>query len=136
MIDWRYPNHSLNGSFQDLGSFRERVQFEQRMIDSITADTLHVKLLYNRINYIDKVISKLQSTRMNGLSFSQHSSLPLFLTVSFMHLFRISNELKSVASKIRDKLNLHGIKYVALHIRTGQFDDDNLKEGNRSRFVH
>ena len=137
MIDWRYPNHSLNGSFQDLGSFRERVEFEQRMIDSITADTLHVKLLYNRINHIDTIISKLHSTRMNGLSFSQRSSLPLFLTVSFMHLFRISNELKSVASKIRDELNLHGIKYVALHIRTGHFDDDdNLKEGNRSRFVH
>ena len=139
MIDWRYPNHSLNGSFQDLGTFHAASAmeiFEQEMIDSIAGNTLHVQFLYNRVHSVDNIISKLYSTEMDGLSFSQSRSLQLFLTVSFMYLFRISNELQLFASKIHNKLNLHGKRYVALHIRTGQFDDNLTEAPVHNRFVH
>ena len=140
MIDWRYPNHFLNGSFRDLGSFRAihpMKLFMKKMINSIAGNTLHVQFLYNRVRSVDKIISKLYSTEMDSLSFSESMNLPLFLTVSFMYLFRVNNELKSFSGKIRDKLNLLGKRYVALHIRTGQFDDDNLTEFTlQDRFVN
>ena len=68
MIDWRYLNYSLNGSFKDLGSFHERKstgtrmkEYVDTMIKSLVGNTKHIQLLYNQIRFLDEIVSKLNS---------------------------------------------------------------------------
>jgi len=146
MINWKYPNHSLYGSFIDLGSFHEITgtmrKYENKMIESLVGNTTHIQLLYNSKRALDKIISKLNSkfkgTEMQTLNLTEPANLQLFESVSFMYLFRISKELQSFANEVRGKLNLHGKRYVALHLRTGDFNNNllNLTEHPKTnRFV-
>ena len=138
MIDWRYLNYSLNGSFKDLGSFHEitgtRKQYENKMIRSLAGNTKHIQYLYNLLSHPEEIISKF-NPQVKTLGFSRSHNFHLFYSVSFMYLFKISEELQSYANVIRSKLNLHGKRYVALHLRTGDFNDSLAEHPRSERFV-
>jgi len=146
MINWKYHNHSLYGSFLDLGSFHEITgsmrKYENKMIESLVSNTIHIQMLYNSKCALDKIISKLNSkfkgTEIQTLNISEPANLRLFESVSFMYLFKISKELQLFASEVHAKLNLLGKRYVALHLRTGDFNNNllNLTEHPKcNRFV-
>ena len=130
MIDWRYPNHSLNGSFKDLGRFFTGGQDKKpiTMIEPLTGDTNHLEMLFNRLSSMNKFIKQLNKEQNNGLS--KPVDLHLFQVMSFMSLFKISEELQLFSDTIRKKLDLQGKRYVALHIRTGQ-----IEHIGRGRFI-
>ena len=130
-IDWRYPNHSLNGNFEDLGRFYggSSKKNPMTMIDPLAGNTTHLLMLFNRLGPMNKYIKQLNKKKNN--SFSKPIDVHLFQVLSFMSLFKISEELQSFADTIQKKLNLHGRRYVALHIRTGQIE----KHIGRGRFI-
>jgi len=144
MIDWRYQNYSFLDSFIDLGYIR-RVHFVEpkkihvldNVINELNGPTKHLQMRYNHILKFNKTIFSLVSkannldvTKMFNIIKKYHIRDLQTLAVSY--LFRFSKELKQFASEIRSNLNLHGKEYVALHLRTGQFDG-NLSE-HSSRF--
>ena len=131
MIDWRYPSHSLNGSFEDLGRFFFRVDEKIPMItiEPLAGDTNHLAMLFNRLGSMNKFIKQLNKKQNNGLS--KPVDLHLFQVVSFVSLFKISEDLQSFSDTIRKKLDLQGKRYVALHIRTGQIE----QQIGRGRFI-
>ena len=133
MIDWRYPNHSLNGSFQDLGRFYGEgpKKSPMTMIDPLTGSTNHLSMLFNRLGATNELIKQL-NMKQNNNTLSKPIDVHLFRVVSFMALFKISEELQLFADTVRKKLNLHGERYIALHIRTGQIEK-NIK---RVRFMN
>ena len=130
MIDWRYPDHSLKGSFEDLGRFflRGDEKNPMTMIEPLAGDTNHLAMLFNRLGSMNKFIKQLSKKQNNSLS--KPVDLHLFQVVSFMSLFKFSEELRSFADMIRKKLNPHRERYVALHIRTGQ-----IEHIGRGRFI-
>ena len=136
-IDWRYPKDALNGSSQDLGSFHVgSIQtFTKEMIKSLTGNTMHIQMLYNHIHKADEILPKLNGTSLLEVDVSHHNNLRLVHSVSFMYMFRINKKLHSFAIKVRNKLNLHGEKYVALHIRTGNFNDTLVEHPKTKRFA-
>ena len=137
MIDWRYPNFSLNGSFKDLGCWTVHTKgitnskYREQMIQSLTGNTMHIQMLYNSVRYLDEFIPMLSSAPIRSLNLSWPSNLLLFHTVSFMHLFKISKKVQPLTDKVHKKLNIHGKRYVALHIRTGD-----VEGVIKSRFIH
>ena len=135
-IDWRYPKDALNGSFQDLGSFRmgSMKTFKKNMIKSLTGNTMHIQMLYNHVHTADVILPKLNGTSLLDVDLSQQNNLRLVHSVSFMYMFRINKRLHSFANKLRNKLNLHGEKYVALHLRTGNFNDTLVEHIQGKRF--
>ena len=48
-IDWSFPKDTLNGSFQDLGSFNAVPSkvFQKKMVKSLTGNTMHIQMLFN-----------------------------------------------------------------------------------------
>ena len=136
-IDWRYPKDTLNGSFQDLGSFHagSMKTFKNEMIKSLTGNTIHIQMLYNHVHTADVILPKLNGTSLLDVDLSQQNNLRLVHSVSFMYMFRINKRLHSFAIKVRNKLNLHGEKYVALHIRTGNFNDTLVEHPKTHRFA-
>ena len=134
-IDWRYPKDTLNGSLQDLGSFNEHPLkvFQKKMIKSLTGNTMHIQMLFNLVKPVDALLPQLNGTSLLDVHLSQPNNLRLIHTVSFMNLFIINRKLRSFANKVRSKLNLHGKKYVALHIRTGIFNDTFIEKKKTKR---
>ena len=132
-IDWRYPKDTLNGSLQDLGSFNAVPLkiFQKKMVKSLTGNTMHIQMLFNEVHSVDKILPKLNRTSLLDVHLSQANNLRLFHTVSFMNLFRINKKLHSFANIVRNKLNLHGESYVALHIRTGIFNGTFVERNKR-----
>ena len=133
MIDWRYPNDYLNGSFKDLGRFYgpDVKSKMENMVAPLVGNTTHLLMLYNRLTSMERLIQRLNKAEMDNLNLSQANNLQLFQEVSFMSLFRISKELKLFADIIHNKLHLHGKRYVALHLRTGKID----RNIQRERFI-
>ena len=133
MIDWRYPNHSLNGSFKDLGRLFLGGQEKNpmTMIDPLAGNISHISMLFNRLGSVNKFIKQL-NIKNNNAPFKP-IDVHLFQAVSFMALFKISEELQLFADTVQKKLiqNLHGQRYVALHIRTGHIE----KNIERVRFT-
>ena len=134
MIDWRYPSHSLNGSFEDLGRFflsrGQEKKNPMTMVDPLAGNTNHISMLFNRLGSMNKYVNELNRKQNNTPS--RPIDVHLFQVVSFMALFRISKELQLFADTVRNKLNLHGQRYIALHIRTGQIE----KNIERVRFMN
>jgi len=110
------------------------------MIESLVGNATHIQLLYNSKHALNKIISKLNSefkgTEMQTLNLSEPTNLQLFESVLFMYLFRISKELQSFANEVQEKLNLHGKRYVALHLRTGDFNNNSLNLTEHPKFNH
>ena len=136
-IDWSFPKDTLNGSLQDLGSFNDRPLkiFQKKMIKSLTGNTMHIQMLFNRVGQVDEILPQLNGTSLLDVHLSQPNNLRLIHTVSFMNLFRISKKLRSFANKVRNKLNLHGERYVALHIRTGYFNGTYIEKPKAKRYA-
>ena len=130
MIDWRYPNHSLDGSFEDLGRFFSGKNLKPKaIIDPLAGNKNHISMLFNRLGSINKYINELNMKQNNTPS--KPIDVHLFRIVSFMALFKISKELQLFGDTVRMKLNLHRQRYVALHIRTGHIE----KNIERVRFM-
>ena len=144
MIDWRYQNYSLLNSFKDFGYIRrvhfidpKKIYVLDKVTNMLNGPTKHIQMRYNHILHFTHTISSLV-TKANNLNVSKmYNTLKKFhinelQVMAVSYLFKFSKELKQFASEIRNNLNLHGKGYVALHLRTGQFDG-NLTE-HRSRF--
>ena len=136
-IDWRYPKNTLNGSFQDLGSFHAgSIEiFRKEMIKALTGSAMHIQMLYNHVRSVDVILPQLNGTSFLDVHLSRPNNLRLIHSVSFMNLFRINKKLLLFANKVRNKLNLHGERYVALHIRTGNFNDTLVENPNIKRYA-
>ena len=136
-IDWRYPKDTLNGSLQDLGSFNAVPLkiFQKKMVKSLTGNTMHIQMLFNQIHSVDKILPQLNRKSLLDVHLSRGNNLRLFHTVSFLNLFRINEKLLLFANKVRNKLNLHGEKYVALHIRTGYFNGTFIESSREKRYA-
>jgi len=139
MIDWRYQNYSLLDSFRDLGYIR-RVHFVDpkkihvlgNVTDALNGHTKHLQMRYNHILKFNRTVFSLVS-KANNLNVTKMFNIIKkyyihdLQTLAVSYLFRFSKKLQQFAGEIRNNLNLHGNGYVALHLRTGQFDG-NLSE--------
>ena len=135
MIDWRYQNYTFNNSFRDFGYIR-RVHFVEperkvvldKVIDTLIGPTKHIQMRYNHILKLNRTIFSLVSKANNSkvtkvFEILKKHTIVNLQVLSVSYLFKFSKELQHFASDIRDGLDLHGQGYVALHLRTGQFDD-------------
>jgi len=156
MVDWRYHNYQLNGSYIDLGSYREHfhnvkelLMYHPEMMAVLMGSTQHVQVRYNLLRRINQLIygTKLGSNHLNQLIFndslSNHFKLPfgripgiklpsygkfhIVLTefVAIHMLFKLSDQLKSHFYNVQSQITsaTKGGQYVAVHLRTGSFDD-------------
>ena len=136
-INWKYPNHALNGSFSDMGRFRSSSEKKKpkMMVKPLAGNITHISLLYNHPNRINFLAATINKGKGQIHKFSQ-ADLHLFQVVSFKYLFKFSEEVRSFAYLIRSRLNLQRKRYVALHIRTGEADNLFGKNTYRERFAN
>ena len=153
MVDWRYHNYQLNGSYIDLGSFMEcfhnvkqLLMYHKEMMAVLMGSTQHVQIHYNLLKRINQLIyqTKLDSNQLIcNDNPSNHFKLPCghipgiklppygkFLSVltefvAIHTLFKLSDQLKSHLYNVQSQITstTNGGQYVAVHLRTGSFDD-------------
>ncbi|XP_065897073.1 uncharacterized protein [Dysidea avara] len=136
MISWQFSDYLLSGSFVDLGIFKRadiaNVTTSNHIIETLVGGTNHVQMLYNSVIRQDALLEILAAklsdqhklkviTEFRGVL--QNNGYEILQSFAFSFLFKLSNNLQTFASSIRNKLNLDKIKYVALHIRTGEVDN-------------
>jgi len=148
-IDWQYRNYSLKlaKSFKDFGIIKRLHLVDDNykhlvdgFIETLVGPTSHIQVHYNPVERIIQtlsgIITKLQNPKLSipdvTFIFDGHR-YPLVESLSYKFLFKFNGELQAFAGEVRNNLNLHPKRYVALHLRTGQFDGSNIKE-NRGRF--
>ena len=136
MINWRYSDYSLSGTFTDLGIFKRgdiaNVTTTNHIIETLLGGTNHVQMLYNSVIRLDSLLEILATKLNDHRKFKmitefrqvlQNNGYEILQSFTFSFLFKLSNNLQAFASSIRYKLNLGKMKYVALHIRTGEVDN-------------
>ena len=149
-VDWQYCNFSLKlaDSFKDLGIIKRlHVAHEtykyviDEFIDTVVGTTSHVQVHYNPIDHIvpilGRIIHNLRNPKLSTSDITDMFGSSNYLIVeslSYNFLFRFNRELQLFASEVRNNLNLNG-KYIAVHLRTGQFDGSDLTE-TRQRFYN
>ena len=141
-IDWRYLNYTLEGSFFDVGNFADFIEkfgvndifkYHHKLLKAVTSNTMHVQVHYNLLVRLNDLIFKdgsrykLPCGNIPGMKLP---SPPLFhpeLTesVGILSMFNFTNKLMSYVHNVQFHLKnvTKSSKYVALHLRTGRFDD-------------
>jgi len=148
-VDWQYCNFTLKlaESFKDLGIIKKlHIAHEtykyviDEFIDTVVGTTSHVQVHYNPIYHIVpilcRIINNLHNPKLSTSDITDMFGSSNYLIVeslSYNFLFRFNRELQLFANEVRNNLNLHGKKYIAVHLRTGQFDGSDLVE-TRQRF--
>ena len=142
MIDWRYLDYKLEGSSFDVGSFADFVEkfgikniykYHYKLLKAVTGNTMHVQAHYNLLVRLNDLIFKdnlhyeLPVGNIPGMRLPSPPQFHPELTesVGILSMFNFTDKLKSYIRSVQ--LHLHnvtnGSKYVALHLRTGRFDD-------------
>jgi len=142
MIDWRYPDYKLEGTSFDVGNFadfmehfgaRNFVKYNRKLLEAVTGNITHVEAHYNLLECINHLIFKvglhykLPIGNIPGIKLPSPPRFHHKLTesVGILSMFNFTNKLKSYIRNVQ--LHLHnvtnGSKYIALHLRTGRFDD-------------
>ena len=149
MVNWRYGDFKLKGSHVDLGNFVQYVRsdsnknhaaakiavYYHNMMKALTGSIPHVQMHFNLLSHLNELIFNLSPSKhfklpcghISGIKLPSNGRFYPVLTefVAIHSLFKLSDKLKShlynVQSQIRDIT--HGAQYVAVHLRTGSFDD-------------
>ncbi|XP_065896941.1 uncharacterized protein [Dysidea avara] len=148
MIDWQYHDYSLTGSSVDLGTFNvkaanRKINYMKNWISIIAGDIIHLQMLYNRDKYLDEMLSGIYSIkkdvnvkndvneRLKQMILAHKIRLDLAQLASFKFLFTVGIQIQQLASDVLNKLNLQEKPYVALHLRTGEFDGNVIETKGR-----
>jgi len=142
MIDWRYPSYKLEGTSFDVGNFadfmehfgaRNFVKYHRKLLEAVISNITHVEAHYNLLERINTLIFKVglhYKLPIGNIPGIKLPSPPRFYrklteSVGLLSMFNFTNKLKSYIRSVQ--LHLHnvtnGSEYVALHLRTGRFDD-------------
>ena len=101
MVDWRYHNYQLNGSYIDLGSFMEcfhnvkqLLMYHKEMMAVLMGSTQHVQIHYNLLRCINQLIYQTK--------FKLHLEIP-------------SGYIPGIRLPSRRKMKLELTELVAIH---------------------
>ena len=143
-VDWQYRDYSLKltESFKDLGLIKRLHLVDERykyliddFIDTLVGTTSHVQVHYNPIeklvSTLCRIIDNLHNPKLSTFNVTNMFDVrnyPIVESLSYKFLFKFTRELQVFANEVRNNLNLYGKKYVAVHLRTGQFSGSDIKE--------
>ena len=148
MVDWRYQ-YKLKGSFVDLGNFAQYIRndksknrsaaritvYYHNMMKALTGSVPHVQMHFNLLTYLNQIIFnlspsnhfKLPCGHIPGIKLPSYYKFHEVLTefVAIHTLFKLSDQLKSHLYNVQSQITstTNGGQYVAVHLRTGSFDD-------------
>ncbi|XP_065908525.1 uncharacterized protein [Dysidea avara] len=142
MIDWQYHDYSLTGSSVDLGTFiikhtDAKYDYEKMWSNAIAGHAKHLQMLYNRDGHLHEILSRIFAIKNNTngrlkQKFLAHRiQLDLAQLASFKFLFTVGAQIQQLASDVLNRLDLQEKPYVALHLRTGEFDGNVIETKGR-----
>lgn len=126
-IDWRWQHLPLLGRKEALGNFvKSRKTYPGKFMSLVRDPKIrHLKAHYNaHIKFTSALMSRdpsISSNFYDNLYKALISHKPVIDAFAMNYLFKFTDELLEYSSKIRQ--NIGHVSYVALHLRTGQFDD-------------
>ena len=142
MFDWRYLDYKFEGSTFNVGNFANFIEnfgvanmfkYHHKLLNAVTGNTMHVLVHYNllvRLNdliFKDGLRYKLPCGNIPGMKLPSPSQYHPELTesVGILSMFNFTDKLKSYIHDVQLHLQnvTNGSRYVALHLRTGSFDD-------------
>ena len=141
MIDWKYHDYTLKGSSVDLGNYelfrasvgraKAKIKYGRNLLKALTSNITHVQMHFNLLNCINIYMAskqfKLPCGQIPGIKLPPEGQFLLGFTefVAVKILFKFSDQLKSYLYYIQSQIAnvTHGKKYIAVHLRTGVFDD-------------
>ena len=137
-IDWRWQHLPLIGRKEAIGNFiRNRRTYPAKFMSLVRDPKVqHLKAHYNaHIKFTSALMSKdaaIESSFHNSLFKALISHKPIIDAFAMNYLFKFTDNLLEYSNKIRQ--NIGHVSYVALHLRTGQFDDLEITDTSK-RFV-
>ena len=155
MIDWKYRDYVLKGSNIDVGSYervrvptgharaRAKIEYNNDLLKALTSNITHVRMHLNLLKLINEFILskqfKMPCGQIPGIKLPPTGQFDLELTkfVAIHTIFKFSDQLQSYLYNIQSQITnvTLGEKYVAVHLRTGVFDD--LQESSaKYRLAH
>ncbi|XP_065908513.1 uncharacterized protein [Dysidea avara] len=142
MIDWQYHDYSLAGSSVDLGTFiikhtDAKYDYEKKWSNVIAGHAKHLQMLYNRDGHLDEMLSRIfaikndTNGRLKQKLIAHRIRLDLAQLASFKFLFTVGAQIQQLATDVLNRLDLQEKPYVALHLRTGEFDGNVIETKGR-----
>jgi len=126
-IDWRWQHLPLIGRKEAIGNFvNSRRTFPGKFMTLVRDPKVqHLKAHYNaHIKFVSALISNdpsITSSFDANLFKALISHKPVIDAFAMNYMFKFTDQLLDYAQQIRR--NIGHLSYVALHLRTGQFDD-------------
>ena len=133
-IDWRWKHLPLIGRKEAIGNFvKSRKSFPGKFMSLVRDPKIqHLKAHYNaHLKFSSALMSKdpsILSSFHNNLYKALISHKPVIDAFAMNYLFKFTNELLKYSNQVRQ--NIGYLSYVALHLRTGQFDDLKISDSS------
>ena len=133
-IDWRWQHLPLIGRKEALGNFvKNRKTYPGKFMSLVRDPKIqHLKAHYNaHIKFVSALMSKdpsIASQFHNNLFKALISHKPVIDAFAMNYLFKFTDRLLEYSNNIRQ--NIGHVSYVALHLRTGQFDNLQISDSS------
>jgi len=147
MIDWRFMNYKLKGSSVNVGDFvkyrgKNIAKYHQILMEALTSKATHVQMHFNSLHDLNNLVfssDEIPSKEIPGIVLPPSGQFIFSLTesVGIVSMFNFNDRLKLFVTDLQSQITklTHGHRYVALHLRTGKFED--LSElGTQNRAAH